>query len=396
MTVPSPFHVRTAPLNRKLQWRDWAGYFAASVYHDHHDIEYTAIRDAAALIDVSPLYKYRVSGPDAVKLVDRVISRDATRILVGQVVYTCWCDEDGKVLDDGTVARLDETTFRWTAAEPNLRWIEQNARGLDVAVEDVSESIAAIALQGPRSRDVLEAATETPFADLRYFRRREARVGSIAVDVSRTGYTGDLGYELWVESRRAVALWDALSEAGRPFGIRPAGMLALDVARLEAGLILLDVDYTSARHALNPSQAYSPYEIGLGRIVDLEKEAFVGRRALEAERDRGGAPRRLVGLEVDWEGIESLFATRGLPPEVSATAWRTHVPLYAGGSQVGRATSGTWSPILKRPIALGSVPPEYEAIGSRLRIEWTVEARREHVAATVVPLPFLDLPRKRA
>jgi aminomethyltransferase len=396
VTVGGPFHDRTASLNRKLQWRDWAGYFAASAYHDHHDIEYAAIREAAALIDVSPLYKYRIRGPGAVRLVDRVITRDATRIAIGQVVYTCWCDEQGKVLDDGTVARLDETSFRWTAAEPNLRWISQNARGLDVLVEEISESTAAVALQGPRSREVLESATQRSFGDLRYFRRREAKIGRIPIDVSRTGYTGDLGYELWVDARRAVALWDALTEAGRPFGLRAAGMLALDVVRLEAGLILIDVDYTSSRRALTPAQAYSPFEIGLGRLVSFEKTDFVGRRALEAERARGGPPRRLVGLELDWLGIEALHARHGLPPEMSATAWRTHVPLYAGARQVGRATSGTWSPILKRPIALGSVPPSLEAPGSRLRIEWTVEAERGLVDATVAPLPFLDLPRKRA
>ncbi|MDQ3871345.1 MAG: aminomethyltransferase family protein, partial [Chloroflexota bacterium] len=258
MTIGTAFHPRTAPLNRKLQWREWAGYFAASVYAEHHDIEYNAIREAAALIDVTPLYKYRISGPDATRLVDRVITRDATSIGVGQVVYTCWCDEAGKVLDDGTVARLDETSYRWTAAEPNLRWIRHNARGLDVQVDEITDSTAALALQGPLSRGVLEAATGESFADLRYFRRRESQVGGIAVDVSRTGYTGDLGYELWVDAAEAVALWDTLIDAGAAFGLRAVGILALDVARLEAGLILLDVDYTSSRHALIPSRAYSP------------------------------------------------------------------------------------------------------------------------------------------
>jgi aminomethyltransferase len=394
--VGTPFHARTAPLNEKLQWREWAGYFAASVYHAHHDIEYNAIREAAALIDVTPLYKYRVSGPDATRLVDRVITRDATKIAVGQVVYTAWCDEHGKVLDDGTVARLDATTYRWTAAEPNLRWILQNARGLAVTVDEISESVAALALQGPLSRAVLESATGESFADLRYFRRRESKVGRIALDVSRTGYTGDLGYELWVDSAKAVALWDALIETGRAYGVRPAGMLALDVARIEAGLILLDVDYTSARHAVIPAQAYSPFEIGLGRLVSFDKADFIGRRALLAERDAGGPDRELVGMEVDWNGLEAMFGAQGLPPAVSATAWRTHVPVYGTGRQIGRATSGTWSPILKRNIALASLPRAYARPGTNVRIEWTVEARRGLLDATVVPLPFLDLERKRA
>jgi aminomethyltransferase len=396
VTTGTPFHARTAPLNRKLQWREWAGYFAASVYAEHHDIEYNAIREAAALIDVSPLYKYRVSGPDATRLVDRVITRDATKIAVGQVIYTCWCNEDGKVLDDGTVARLDEDSYRWTAAEPNLRWIRQNARGLDVEVEEITDTTAALALQGPLSRAVLEAATGDSFADLRYFRRRASKVGGIAIDVSRTGYTGDLGYELWVDVAEAVALWDALTEAGDAFGLRAVGILALDIARLEAGLILLDVDYKSARHAVIPSQAYSPFEIGLGRLVSFEKADFVGKRALVAERASGGPTRRLVGLEVDWDGLEEMYAQHGLPPTVPAVAWRTHVPVYANRRQIGRATSGTWSPLLKRNIALGSLPAAFERPGTAVRVEWTVEARRGLLDATVVPLPFLDLPRKRA
>ncbi len=398
MTVPSPFHERTAPLNSKLQWREWAGFFAASVYHDHHDIEYNAIRQAAALIDVSPLFKYRVAGPAATRLVDRVITRDATKIKVGQVVYTPWCDEQGRVVDDGTIARLDETTYRWTAADPQLRWLRQNAAGLDVEIEETTEALAALALQGPTSRAVLEAATGEPLADLRYYRRRATRIGKIEVDVSRTGYTGDLGYELWVPREYAVGVWDRLMSVGRDFGIRPVGMLALDVARLEAGLILIEVDYTSSRHALTLAQAYSPFELGLGRLVEFEKASdFVGRAALEKEHDRGGPARRLVGLVVDWDDVERLHAAQGLPPTMSAAAWREAVPLFSrGGRQVGRATSGTWSPTLKANIALGSVPPEYEPHGTALELEWTVEARRGRVGARVVRLPFLDLPRKRA
>ena len=395
MSVGTPFHPRTSPLNRKMQWREWSGYYASSVYADAHDIEYNAIREAAALIDVSPLYKYQVSGPDALRLVDRVVTRDATKVAVGGVMYTPWCDEHGKVVDDGTVHRLDEQRFRWTAADPQLRWLRQNSAGLDVAIEEETEATAALALQGPLSRAILEDATGESFADLRYFRRRPSKVGKVAVDVSRTGYTGDLGYELWIPTAGAVKVWDALMAAGAAYAIRPAGMLALDVVRLEAGLILLEVDYTSARHAMNPEQNYSPGEIGLGRLVSFDKGDFVGRLALEREARAGGPARRLVGLQLDWYDIEGLYDAQGLPPAISPSVDRSPVPVFAAGRQVGRATSHGWSPILKQAIALASVPPQYEALGTPLAVEWTVEGRRGRVGATVVPLPFLDLERKR-
>jgi aminomethyltransferase len=398
VSIGTAFHDRTAPLNRKQQWREWSGYLAASAYADHHDIEYNAIREAVALIDVSPLYKYQVTGPDAIRLVDRIITRDATKIQVGQVVYTSWCDEGGKVVDDGTVTRLDEARFRWTAAEPNLRWLRMNARGLDVEIEEITEQVAAVAVQGPRSRDLLEAATGDPWSDLGYFRERPARIGPLDVDVTRTGYTGDLGYELWVNVDRATDLWDRLMEAGRDHAVRAAGILALDVARIEAGLILIDADYTSSREAIIPAQTYSPFELGiLGRFVNFDKEAmFVGRRALEAERAAGGPPRRLVGLELEWVDIELVVSSVGLFPEMPAEASRIHVPVFDGRRQIGRVTSSTWSPTLKRTIALGSVPAGYEEPGTGLEVEWTVEARRRRVGARVVPLPFFDPPRKRA
>jgi aminomethyltransferase len=355
-----------------MQWREWSGYFASSVYADAHDIEYNAIREAAALIDVSPLYKYIVSGPDALRLVDRVVTRDATKLSVGGVIYTPWCDENGKVVDDGTIHRLDEARYRWTAADPQLRWLRQNSAGLDVTIDEETEATAALALQGPLSRDVLEAATGESFADLSYFRRRPSQVGKVKV-------------------------WDALISAGAPYGIRPAGMLALDVVRLEAGLILLEVDYTSARHAMNPEQNYSPGEIGLGRLVHLDKSGdFVGRLALEREARAGGPARRLVGLQLDWYDIEGLYDAQGLPPAISPTVARDPVPVFAGGRQVGRATSHGWSPVLKQAIALASVAPEHEGLGTRLSVEWTVEGRRGRVNASVVELPFLDLERKRS
>jgi glycine cleavage system T protein (aminomethyltransferase) len=395
MSAGTPFHERTAALNRKLAWGEWAGFWSAAVYSDSHDIEYNAIRQSAALIDVSPLFKYVVSGPDAVRLVDRVITRDATRLAVGQVLYTPWCDERGKVIDDGTVARLDETTFRWTAADPCYRWIRMNAAGLDVEVRDVTDELGALALQGPRARAVLEAATGADWSDVGYFRRRAATIAGIEVDVTRTGYTGDLGYELWVDAAQAGALWDALITAGEAHGLRPCGIRAMDVARVEAGLVLIEVDYTSARTALTPEHEYTPFEIGLGRLVSFEKGDFVGRRALEQERDGGAGRRRLAGIELDWDGIEAAFARHGLAPAVQATVNREATPILYAGGQVGRATSTCWSPTLKKLIALASLGPGVRQ-GAPLEMEWTVEGERGRVAAREVDLPFLDLERKRA
>ena len=251
-------------------------------------------------------------------------------------------------------------------------------------------------MQGPFSRAVLEAATGGELGDLRYFRRRAARIAGVAIDISRTGYTGDLGYELWIPANRAGAVWDAVLEAGQAYAIRPAGMLALDVVRLEAGLILIEVDYTSSRHAMNPEQSYSPFEIGLGRLVSFDKGDYVGRRALRAEQARGGPARRLAGLMLDWYDIERLYDEQGLPPSISPTVDRSPVPVFANGTQVGKATSHGWSPLLKQAIALASLPPRHARVGDRLEVEWTVEGRRGRVGARVVELPFLDLDRKRA
>ena len=393
MLKATPFHERTAALCLSHAWRRWAGYIVASSYELSHEREYHAIRAAAALFDVSPLYKYRVRGKDAARLLDHMVTRDIQALKVGQVAYTPWCDAAGKVLDDGTIARLDETTFRLTAAEPNLRWLEDNAAGLDVTIRDVSTSIAALSLQGPASRSILESVGE--LASLKYFRLAEATLGGIPVTISRTGYTGDLGYELWVDAKQALPLWDALMEAGMPFGIVPAGMLALDVARIEAGLVLIDVDYVPARKALIESQTSSPYELDLGWTVNLKKERFVGRQALAAEASR--APLwQFVGIEIEWQSLERLYAEVGLTTRLPATAWRTSVPIYAGNEQAGYATSGGWSPLLKKYIALAHLQARWAAPGTQLEIEITVEHRRKRAAARVVKKPFFDPERKRA
>jgi len=396
LPVGTPFHERTLALCESLNYREWSGYYTVGVYETHHEHEYNAIRNSAALIDISPLFKYRVTGRDATRLVNRVISRDINKVAIGQVIYCCWCDSEGKVVDDGTITRLGENDYRWTAADPSLRWFQQNALGLDVQLEDISEQTAALALQGPTSAKLLLAAADANIANLKYFRVAHGKIAGVPVDISRTGYTGDLGYEIWVPAAQAVKVWDSLMEKGKPFDIHPAGMIALDVARIEAGLILIEVDYTSSKKALIASQKFSPAEIGLGKLVDLKKENFVGRDALAAEAKKGGPARALVGLEVDWNEVEALFDKQGMAPQVPSMASRVPVPVFRGGRQIGKATSTTWSPTLKKMIALAVVGREHSAIGSTLHVEMTVEAVRSTVAAKVVPLPFFNPPRKTA
>ncbi|HEY6306139.1 MAG TPA: aminomethyltransferase family protein [Candidatus Angelobacter sp.] len=395
MPVGTAFHERTFALCHSLNYREWSGYYTVSTYEVHHEHEYNAIRNAAALIDITPLYKYLVEGKDATKLVNRVITRDIDKVKPGQVIYCCWCDEQGMVIDDGTITRLEENKYRWTAADPSLRWFRQNGLNMDVRIEDISEQVAALALQGPTSGKLLKIVAKADIANLKYFRMTSGRIADVAVDISRTGYTGDLGYEIWAPWSDAVKVWDALMEAGRPFDIHPAGMLALDVARIEAGLLLIEVDYNSSKKALIQEQKYSPYELGLGRMVHLDKVNFVGRAAL-AEQQKNGVPRQLVGLEMDWVEIEERYEKFGLTPAAPSQASRVHVPVYLGGKQVGKATSTTWSPLLKKMIALASVDTAHSQPATKLQMEITIEAVRQKVTATVVKLPFFNPARKTA
>jgi aminomethyltransferase len=395
LPIGTAFHERTLPLCQSLNYREWSGYYTVSVYEVHHEHEYNAIRNACALIDISPLYKYLVTGPDATKLVNRVITRDVNKVKVGQVIYCCWCDEDGKVIDDGTVTRLAENAYRWTAADPSLRWFRQNGLNMDVQVEDISEKTAALALQGPTSAKLLKMVADADITNLKYFRMTSGTIAGVPVDISRTGYTGDLGYEIWMPWKDAVKVWDALNEKGKQFDLHAAGMLALDVARVEAGLLLIEVEYSSAKKALIASQKYSPYELGFGKMVHLDKENFIGKRALQRDT-KDGVPRQFVGLEVDWTDVEQLYERYGLTPAAPAQACRVAVPVYSGERQVGKATTTTWSPILKKMIALGSVETEFSKPGTKLQMEITIEAIRLKANATVVATPFYNPPRKTA
>ena len=395
MPIGTAFHERTFPLCHSLNYREWSGYYTVSVYEVHHEHEYNAIRNACAMIDITPLYKYLVTGKDATKLVNRVITRDINKVKVGQVIYCCWCDEDGKVIDDGTISRLEENVYRWTAADPSLRWFKQNGLNMDVEIEDISEKVAALALQGPTSGKLLKTVAEADIANLKYFRVTRGKINGVAVDISRTGYTGDLGYEIWAPWKDADKVWDALMDKGKQFDIHAAGMLALDVARVEAGLLLIEVDYISSKKALIPAQKYSPYELGFGKMVHLDKENFIGKRALENDSKKGVA-RQLVGLEVDWVEVEEQHDKFGLTPAAPTQASRVPVPVYSGNTQVGKATTTAFSPLLKKLIALASVETAHSKPGTRLQMELTIEAQRLKTTATVVKLPFFNPARKTA
>ena len=396
MPVGTAFHERTLALCESLNFKEWSGYYTVGAYEMTHEHEYNAIRNSTALIDISPLFKYRVTGRDATKLVNRVITRDINKVAVDQVIYCCWCDPEGHVIDDGTITRLGENEYRWTAADPSLRWFKQNALGLDVQIEDISEKVAALALQGPTSAKLLHAVTDVDIAKLKYFRVAHGKIAGIPVDISRTGYTGDLGYEVWVNWGDAVKVFDELMVKGRAFDIHLAGMVALDIARIEAGLILIEVDYMSSKKSLIDDQKYTPGEIGLGKLVDLKKENFVGRNALALEEK-----------EADRRAHWSVWKSTGAKSKRSMKklAWRPRslqlrraspVPVYRGGRQVGKATSTTWSPTLKRMIALASVSRESATLGATLSMELTVEASRKTVSAKIVPLPFFNPARKTA
>lgn len=379
-----------------MSWKDWAGYYAVCSYHTCHEREYYALRQAAAIIDVTPLYKFDVHGPDAAELLSLVMVKNVRKMKPGRMTYLCWCDDEGKVRDEGTLGRLEEDHFRVTSNLPVRGWLESHAAGMKVTVEETSERFGALSLQGPLSRDILKEVCDADLDKLRYFGTVKAKLEGVPVSISRTGYTGDLGYEIWIERDQALPVWDAIMGAGAAYRLLPMGLNAMDVSRIEAGFVLNGIDYFSSQHCLLDSRKSSPYEIGLGWAVNLKRKPFIGQAALREEKARGSTW-KLVGLEYDWDEWEALFDSYGLPPQVPSGGWRVGIPVYdAGGGQVGQATSGTWSPILKKNIALATVRARHGEPGTRLRIEVTVEYERRHVSATVVKTPFFDPERKRA
>lgn len=396
MPIASPFHSRTAKLCSSNSWKDWAGVHAVRSYRTSHEPEYFALRNSAGIIDVSPLFKYDFQGPDAARVLSRIMTRDIEQLKLGRVAYVCWCDDHGKVLDDGTVARLDDDFYRVTAAEPSLSWFHRLSRGSHVSITDTTTAVAALSLQGPTSRAILLELAPREVEGLKYFGITTASLQGHDVWISRTGYTGDLGFEIWTENHQAEAIYDLLLESGRPYGLLPVGLDAMDVSRIEAGYIMNGVDYNSANHCLTEERKVSPFELDLGWSVNLDREPFAGQAALQ-RAIASGPSRKLVGLDIDWDELELVFDHYGLPPELPTAAWRDGKPVYElNGEWIGQATSGVWSPILKKNLALAQIKAEFANLGTRVKFEITAEYRRHSVSATVVSRPFFNPARKRS
>ena len=389
----SPFFERTSKINTSQEWKRWGGFLAATKYDLCHDNEYFAIRTKAGLLDISPLYKYRIKGKDSIFFINRLVTRDISICEVGQVMYSPWCDENGKVIDDGTIQRLGKEDFRLTSAEPNLSWLELNSYGLNIKIYDESDKISALALQGPNSREIINSISSKSINNLKYFRITNTDLNGINVSISRTGYTGDLGYEIWIDPKDSLKVWDILMKNGKDFGITPVGLNALDISRIEASLILLDVDYISSRHALIESRKSSPYELGLGWTVKLNSGNFIGYNSLKDEKENR-SNWKFIGIEILWDNLEKLYKKVGLAPDLPHGAWRESTPLYFNNIQVGYATSGCWSPILKKYIALAHVKSKYSNLGSLLDFEIKVEHYRHLTPAKVVKTPFYNPKRK--
>jgi aminomethyltransferase len=364
--------------------------------------EYFAIRNAAGLFDTSPLYKYRFSGPDAERYLAGVLARDPRRCALGHAQYTLWCDDRGYVIEDGVLLRVAEQDYLLTAAEPNLAYFQGLAGRLEVAIEDVTEAWGILSIQGPRSREIL-AGVAPAAADLGYFNVISTTVAGVQVLISRTGYTGDLGFEVWVPAADALAVWDAVWAEGRPKALTPFGMIALYMARIEAGLVLLDVDFHSSRFAWTDSDRVTPIELGFGWMFRSlgdgagDGRAFVGRDAIARElRDRTSRW-QLTGLVVDWKDYDRIYDEAGLIPPKDHTPIQDEYYIYDDAlNQLGYATSQMYSPMLQRHIALARVPLDRQEPGSRVKLEAGVRHRYEYFDAYVTKLPLFNPPRRTA
>ncbi|MCX7889810.1 MAG: aminomethyltransferase family protein [Rhodobacteraceae bacterium] len=376
----TPFHPRTAALNRLNRWSPWAGYTTALCYGDTA-MEHSAIRNAASLYDLCPMVKYRITGPQAEAFLDRLTVRSVARLAPGAAQYTIWCDDEGRLLDDGTLFRHGPQDFLLTCQERHLPWLLDSAAGYDVAIADVTADVAALALQGPCAAWVLREAG-FDVAALAPFRLADFPFDEDRITISRTGFTGDLGYELWMKPWQALPLWDLLMRAGAPRGLRPVGSEALDIARIEAGFLLTNADFVPADQAVREDRVRSPFELGLDWLIDWEKGHFTGRRALLAERDGGTSNWALVGLDVEGN--------------ISAAGSLLYLDRR---HEAGHVTSACWSPTLKRSIALAQIRRPFDRI-DRLWVE--IYALRELQYAKLMmrvrpaPRPFFVHPRRRA
>ena len=395
----TPFNSRTEPLNLFVRWIAWDIYHVVDVFSGLDD-ELKAIREEVAVIDMSPLSKFDISGPDAERFTNYVITRDASKMEVNQVIYTPWCDHHGKVVSDGMVFRMDEDRFRITG-DPSHGWLKQNAGGFDITIQEVTHERGILSLQGPKSREVLEAATAEDWSDFKFSRIRVVKIGGVEVEVARQGFTGEHGYELCVAKEDSVALWDAIMEAGKAFGIKPAGYLALDTARIEAGLVIPGPDFTNggaetdaigAPIEVDAENMASPFELGAGRFVDLGGDDFLGKTALLKEKETG-VRRNRTGLHIEWQGIADLYTGQGLAPVVVPTPIWYPLTVMKDDRKIGRATSIAWSPTIQTVIAFGHLEKEYCEPGTDVTVEFYVKDKAGRVNAKVVNLPFIDLQR---
>jgi aminomethyltransferase len=397
MIRKTPFHERAEALNQTGLWSHWSGYLAAEKYQMAEKFEYFAIRNAVGMIDTSPLYKYRIEGTDAEKFLAGLLARDIRQCRPGQAHYTLWCDDGGYVDEDGVILRLSDNEFLLTVARPNLAHLENLSGGYAVTIEDVSEEIGALALQGPYALEVLkQLAPEVE--GVGYFHLTPAKIGSAAVTVSRTGYTGDLGYEIWVDADDALGVWDAVFDAARPYGVQPCGQIALLMTRIEAGLVLIDVDFHASRFAWNDDQRTTPHELGMGWMlkgIDTDERRFIGKAAILRELSEGLSRWKTVGVMVDWQSWDRLYNERGLIPPKDHTPQHGGMMLYDDKlERIGYVPSFFYSPIIQRHIGLARVRPEHASVGSPVGLEVTIDHRYDVVDATVARLPFYNPPRK--
>ncbi len=399
MIRTTPFHERVSALNETGLWSHWAGYLVAEKYQLAEKFEYFAIRNSAGLFDSSPLYKYRIHGPDAERFLAGVLARDIRTCPPGHAQYTLWCDDRGFIVEDGVVLRHGPDDFLLTSAEPNLAYFRDLVGRLRVEIEELSDEIAVLAVQGPSSRQIVSSLAPA-VAALPYFGHTQATIGGRPVTVSRTGYTGDLGYELWVDAAGALDVWDAVTVASTGRGVIPFGMQALLMARIEAGLLLLDVDFGSSRFGWTDEDRSTPHELGLGWILKGlagDDRAFIGRRAIERELADKTSRWRLTGLLIDWQGYDRMYQAAGLIPPKDHTPVQEEMFVYDDdGHQVGYATSFMYSPILQRHIALARVRPDLAVPGTTVKIELAVNHRYQYVGAQVARLPLYNPSRKTA
>ena len=396
----TPFHARTAAANRTTWWYGWGEYVVPDVYSDVYT-EMQAIRTAASMNEMSPLPKMEIRGADAQRFVDYVITRDAGKLDVGHVWYTPWCNHDGWVVSDGLVFRFAEDRYVFSG-DRSVGFFRDNAAGFSVSIDDVTDDYGVLALQGPQSRQVLEQASGMEWSGLEFSHIRTASINGVAVNVARQGFTGELGYELWVERTCGTMLWDAIAAAGAELGIQPAGEYAIDIARVEPGLILISADYAgagtderSAHVVVDVDNRATPFELGLGHFVDFEQPAdFIGREALSKLKQEG-ASREIVGIEPDWRAITDLFVARGMAPLVSPRVRWDALPVVDGQRKIGRATSITWSPTLEKMIGFACVENAFAARGGTLTIQWADDWGRPlgNVPAAVVEYPFIEMKR---